>query len=252
MLIPWTVKRRSVYLAVFLLVIFIIIGFIWLRIIKPTCVDNRQNQGEEGIDCGGPCESKCLGDIQELIVAWARILEVSSGEYEAVAMLQNPNLYLALPDFKYRFKVYDKNNVLISVKEGETFINPGETFPIFEIGFDAGERAPSKVFIEFDKDLRWERIEKEKIPLIVSKKQFSNEPFPRLSAVVENKVIDDAKDIYAVAILYDENKNAIGASATILDLVRGGSSEEIVFTWQHLFNQEPFSSEIFFRTEITH
>jgi hypothetical protein len=217
----------------------------------PTCFDNKQNQGEEGIDCGGPCKKQCLGEIKEPLVLWTKFFKIGQEKYDAIALIENPNLFLGLPSVKYQFKLYDKDNALIVSKDGETFINPGETFPIFETNIAAGQRVPQRAFIELEKNLKWERIEKEKPQLVVSKKQFSNlPPFPRLDAVIDNKSISSLDNIFSVAILYDKEKNAMAVSATKIDNLQGGASGNISFTWPQPFSEEPSLIEIFLRTSL--
>ena len=50
--------KQILYLISYLTVIFLIFLSIYLIWFKPTpaCNDNSQNQGETGVDCGGPCE----------------------------------------------------------------------------------------------------------------------------------------------------------------------------------------------------
>jgi len=251
MIIPWTIKKQLIYFLIFVLVISAIIFFIWSGATKPTCFDNKQNQDEEGIDCGGPCPKKCLGEVQNLIVLWSRFFEISKGKYDIAVLVKNPNLFLSITSLKYKFKIYDKDNILIAIKEGETFITPGETFPIIETNVDVGLRTPGQVFIEFEKNFQWERTEKEKPPLVVSKKQFlNNPPFPRLIITLENKSVSVINNIDVAAVLYDKDKNAKGVSLTTVDSIAGESSQEVVFTWPQPFSEEPSSSEIFLRTEL--
>jgi len=250
MAIPWTVKRQITYFLVFVVIIFTAAYFIWKGVTKPTCSDGRRNQGEEGIDCGGPCQEKCLGEVKELYTDWTKIFEISKGKYDVAALIKNNNLFLALPSLKYQFKFYDKNNILIGIKEGKTFITPGEIFPIFETGVDVGSRIPSRVFIEFENNPGWQRIEKEKPSLVVSKKQFFNEPpFPRLAVTLENKSVVPVYNIFIAAILYGKDKNVQGVSVTKIDAISGESSEEIVFTWPQIFSEE-LSPDILFKTGL--
>lgn len=246
--IPWAIKRQLTYLALFLVIVFGMIVFLAFRAFAPTCFDNKQNQNEQGIDCGGPCQNQCKGDIKNLIVPWANVFKIDENLYEAIALVDNPNLRLAIPSISYQLKLYDKNNVLIAVRDGETFINSGEAFPIFETYIDTGNRVPERAFIEFKNDFKWEIVEKEKMQLVVSKKEFVNDPSPRLSIVIDNKSALPAKDIYAVAVLYDKDNNVKGASSTRIDIVAAGGSKSVVFTWPQPFAEELLSNDVFFRT----
>jgi len=251
MAISWTAKRQITYFLIFAIIVLGAVYFVWKGATKPTCFDNKQNQGEEDVDCGGPCAKKCLGEVQNLIVLWSRFFETSKGKYDVAALVKNPNLFLSISSLKYKFEIRDKDNFLITGKEGKTFITPGETFPIFGTNIDAGSRTVGRAFIELEKNPQWERIEKEKPPLIVSRKQFSNEPpFPRLIITLENKSVYAVNNISAAAVLYDNDKNAKGVSLTTIDSIAGKSSQEVVFTWPRLFGEEPSSTEIFLKTSL--
>ena len=249
MYIPWTMKRQALYFFAVALIVFGFGVFVWLNVSAPTCADSKQNQSEEGIDCGGPCDKKCLGEIKEPIVSWSQALKVSEGNYDAVAVAANQNLFLAAPSVRYQFKLYDKNNVLIAIKEGETFINPGRKFAIFESNIDTGRRVPYRAFLELEKNIKWERDETGTQGLIVTKKEYTDSPRPSLAAVVANKSIDDVKNIYAVAIIYDKDDNASAASATKVELIKAGSSQEIFFTWPASLGERAFSNDVFLDVE---
>lgn len=251
MAISWTTKKQFAYFVVFLLAVAGIFYFFWFKVTAPTCFDNKQNQGEDEIDCGGPCKRQCLGEIKDIIVLWSKVVALGGGKYEAVALVKNPNLFLALPSLKYQFKFYDENNLLVAARDGETFVNPGEDFVIFDTGIDSGKRVPKRAFVEFEENLRWERLEKEKNQIVVSKKEFVNTPFPRLSVVLENMAVSAVRDIYAIAVLYDGDENVKAVSSTLVDFISGGGSENMIFTWPESFVQEPYSSEVFFRTNLT-
>lgn len=247
----WAAKRQLILFLIFFAFAAGVIFLIYLKLTAPTCADGRQNQSEEGTDCGGQCEKECLGEIKNLNVVWSKGFEISKGKYDAVALVENLNLYLAVSKIKYQLKVYDKDNILIGIRGGETFINPGETFPIFETNINVGERIPEKFFIEFENALNWTIVRKEKPSLVVSSKKFSNTlPFPRLDLTVENKSIFTVENVSAVAILYDKDKNAKAASATKIDKISASDSKNISFTWPQVFMEESFASEAFFRTNL--
>lgn len=242
-------KRQALYFSLVLLVILGLGAFVWLNMSAPTCSDNKQNQAEEGIDCGGPCGEKCLGEIKEPVVSWSRAFKISEGNYDVVAVAENQNLFLAARSVRYQFKLYDKNNILIAIKEGETFINPGRKFAIFGSNIDTGRRVPYRAFLEIDKNIKWERYESETSGLIVTKKEYTDFPRPSLAVVVANKSIDDVKNIYVVAVIYDKEGNASAASATKTELIKAGSSQEIFFTWPASLEEGAFSNEIFLNAE---
>lgn len=251
MAISWAVRKQFSVLFVIAAVIIAAALLILFSLNNPTCSDGKKNQGEENIDCGGPCEP-CVGEIKNLIVHWSKAFKLKDGKYEVVSLVENPNIFAGIPSVKYKFNIYDNKNVLIAVKSGETFINPDEKFLIFEDNLDIGEKTPKYVFLEIDTVAKWKRIENEKFQLVVSQKQFFNtEPFPRLIIKIDNKSLMPAENILLSAVLYDSRQNVIAASASEIDYLPGDSGKETVFTWPEIFSEEPSSIEILFRNDMT-
>lgn len=250
MAIPWTIKKQLTFFAVFLFAVIIAGTIVVIKIMAPTCNDGKQNQNEQGVDCGGACKP-CVGEVKDLIIVWSKVFKLKDGKFDVAATIDNPNLSAGVSSLKYKFKLYDENNILVAIKDGETFINPNESRLVFETGIDTGQRVPAKAFIELSDNIEWKRIEKEKASLVVSKKQFSNSPFPMLSVVVDNKSSFGVKDIFISAALYDKDKNATGVSFSKIDYIGGNSSKEITFTWPEPFTEEPAGSDVFVGTNLT-
>ena len=248
--IPWTAKKQLFVFFIVFAVIIIAVFLFLLSLGNPTCFDGRRNQGEEGIDCGGPCEL-CVGEVKNLIIHWSKIFKLKNGNYEAAALIDNPNLFAGLPSLKYKFNIYDEKNVLIAIKPGETFINPDERFLIFETNIEVGERVPKYAFVELESQTEWKRIEKEKPQIVISRKQFFNsEPFPKLITEINNKSLFSVENISLAVVLYGKDQNAKAVSISKIDYIGGGSSKEIVFTWPEVFSEEPASIEIFIRVSL--
>ena len=57
----WSSKRKSTYITVTVSLILITIAVVVFSYLyeAPTCIDGKQNQEEDGIDCGGPCLTVC-------------------------------------------------------------------------------------------------------------------------------------------------------------------------------------------------
>ena len=119
MAISWAAKKQLTYLLIFLIVIVGIIFAVWLKITVPSCTDGKQNQDEKGVDCGGVCSKECLGEIKDLAILWSKPLKVAGNNYDAVALVENRNLFLSAKSVRYQFKFYDDRNILIASREGE-------------------------------------------------------------------------------------------------------------------------------------
>lgn len=246
----WRAKKQiSYFLIVFFSIAIIIFLVVFFRAPEPTCFDNKQNQKEEGVDCGGPCKP-CVVKPKDAITLWTRVFQTNEGIYEAASLIENPNLFYGLPLFKYTFRLYDSNNILAAIKEGQSFLNPHDKFVIFIPNIETGQRNAVRAFMEIEYTLPWQYVEEEKSSLLVSEKNFSNFPFPTLSAYLFNQSLFPAKDVGVAAVLYDQDANAIAVSSSKLDFIQQENGRSVVFTWPIPFAAEPASSEIFARINL--
>lgn len=237
----WATRRKIQYLSILVtgIIVFFVIPFYAFIYNAPTCFDNLKNGDETGIDCGGSCKLVCSSQIAEPISRWdPRVFKVSDGVYSVLAYLENPNITAEVVNAPYNFKLYDKDNILVTERSGRAFIPRGQTFVLFEGNILTNERIPVRAVFEFGKNLQWVKNVAPKENISVSSKALSKEnTTPRIDAVVINNGISLIPYIEFVAIVYDGAGNAIGASKTFVsDLVRG-SSKELVFTWP-----EPFTT----------
>jgi len=242
----WSAKRRMFYFAGVTLFALLFIGLpIFLLIYRaPTCTDGKRNQGEAGIDCGGPCRAVCASAAIEPIVWWQRFFQISPGVYNAVARVENPNVDSAVTRAKYIFRLYDKANVVIASREGETNIPPRQIFYIFEGGLATGERLSVKATFEFLSPLNW-TVKEATMPLSITGQILSKaSTTPRLDGILRNSGADDLVNVEVVAVLFDADGNAVNASKTIVDVVRSEAVAPFFFTWRQPFDKEPARAEI--------
>ncbi|MFA5791415.1 MAG: hypothetical protein WC884_00015 [Candidatus Paceibacterota bacterium] len=233
----WALKRQVFYISV-LILFFLFFGFliIYPKFNKtPTCVDNKQNGNETGIDCGGSCARACILEVDQISILWARAFKVIPGRYNAVAYLTNHNKNTAVKKINYRFRFADANNVYIGKREGSTFIPPGSNFAIFDPGIDIGNSIPVYVTFEFTEIPTWLQVSQEKInqlKVLVSNIELKDETTnPRLSATVKNNSLFTISNMNIIAILYDASGNAISASSTSLNQIMPLEDADINFTW---------------------
>ena len=87
--------KQFIYLLFYVLCWSAVIAGIYFLFLKPapSCFDNKQNQGEEGIDCGGPCSKVCIPQAIKTITVVNRVvwLEASPNNYVAFAEVKNDN-----------------------------------------------------------------------------------------------------------------------------------------------------------------
>ena len=114
------------YLGVFALIAFGVY-VVFLRP-GPSCTNNRQDAGEEDVDCGGVCSPVCFPQNFRPIevTEQVRIFYPANGQVSALATIQNANAGLAVKAFDYSFDFYDAQNNLLRTVSGQSFIYAGE------------------------------------------------------------------------------------------------------------------------------
>jgi hypothetical protein len=246
----WGTRRKIMIIGTVFAVALAALGVFYFLFLKPapSCSDKVQNQGELGVDCGGPCAAVCPGEATDLVVFWSRAFKVTDGIYDAAALVENPNINFGLKNLPYSFKIYDENNLLITERKGNTFSNPKERFVIFESRIDTGQRIPARATLELGEE-QWTRIAspQSKINLELQNKVFTPEPRPYLTADLSNPSPFDAPNVEAVAVISDSSGNVIGVSGTYIERLGKGETKKLTFTWPNLFQTTPSQIDIFYR-----
>jgi hypothetical protein len=252
---PWASARKLFYtISVIAFFALVAVGVYFSQYYRaPTCTDGKQNQNEEGVDCGGSCAVICPASVADPIVLWNRSFPVARGVYNAVAYIENPNANLGVKMVTYRFKLYDEENILVAERVGKAFIAPNERFAIFEPRINTGERIPKRTFFEFIKFSDWTKLDKEMPKILVrGEKSSSIGTSSRVDATLQNSTIVDISDVNVVAIVYDKNNNAMAVSATKVDKLKADSSYNVAFTWDVPFLPEssPWRVEVIPRVDL--
>ena len=245
----WASKRQFKYFSGFVLVLLLIIFIIIYPLIfkKATCFDNKQNNDETGVDCGGSCSLMCKSDISDPVVLWSRAFPVTGTNYNLLAFVENRNKNAGVVSASYEFRIYDTNNNLLGRREGTTFIPPNQQFAIFEPRFDAGQSQIKTVTFEFSPSLVW--VKKlpttQTLPIHVNNVVFdNNKDTPSLSATVTNDSIYDIPEFDVISILYDADHNAINVSKTHKSKLLSNSSLPVIFTWPEAIPTLPVTEDV--------
>jgi hypothetical protein len=245
----WAGRRKLFYGG--LLCIFIalfLLAKLYPKLTKdPTCMDQKQNGAERGIDCGGGCIRICQAETTPLVVKWSRSFKVADGIYNAFAYVENQNIRAAAPLISYEFTLYDTNNIFITSRTGTVYVPPNGRFGIFEAGIDTGKRVPKNTSIKLLNVPDWLTIgeEEAKQSLFAEADAPTNlDISPRLNVTIENPTISTVRNIEVYAIVYAEDGNALGVSKTIMDALPAGGKRNTTFTWREPFAGEPKRTEI--------
>ena len=246
----WALKRQIIFLIGFLSVIAGLLFWISYPILNkpPTCMDNRQNGNETGVDCGGSCALACLAELDEVSILWSRAFRVVPGRYNAVAYIENKNANVSVRKIRYQFRFADKDNIYIGKREGETIIPPSGKFAVFEPAIDVGNSVPVFTSFEFTEVPVWSQVSSDKINqlkvLTQNIRLEGEDTSPKLFATLRNNSLYAIPKLSVVVILYDKDGNAINASRTYIEELKKEGTADISFTWPEPFDRKIIVREI--------
>jgi hypothetical protein len=238
----WSQKRKLTYGFIFSLLLLGIVALIVVPMITraPSCADLKQNGDEKGI-------LYCPSEISPIIVLYARSFPVTGSTYNAVASIENQNVRAITKEISYIFKLYDKENVLITERTGKTFIGSNSRSAIFEPALQVGNRIPLYTRFYFTSTPQWLRATDDQMKTLVrveNKKIETLETTPFVSAEIVNTSLATVSRTPVIAIVSDSGGNAIGASRTLVDELPPDEMEEVFFTWQQPFVDQNITVEI--------
>jgi hypothetical protein len=202
----------------------------------PTCSDGIQNQGEEGIDCGGPCSSCELAELNEIEVLWTKALLVRDNFYDLAAQIRNPNQNYGSGQLPYQFEIYDSASNLIGHFSGQTFILPNQTKYLIATRIESN-RPIQRVELSFGKEINWQKLEDiQSFQLSVEKKEYrllsDQEPgFSQTRALIVNRTNFDFDRIDIDVLLFDASRNLLAVNTSEIRTLLAGQERDFVTTW---------------------
>lgn len=250
----WSTRKKMGCFGMIAMVVLLIMSyFIYVTFIRvtPTCFDNKQNQNERGVDCGGVCQLVCPMDAKTIVPLWSRAFEVTQGVYNVVAYIENQNVSAGTEKINYEIRVYDEQNILASEPiTGSTFVGPNDKTALFESPIQTGNRVIKNVFFKFTTSPAWKTVDErfQKPQLVAANTILSDlDSAPKLSADIINNTLFDYKNIPVVVLLYGADGNVVQASKTQLDFIAQQSTEKVFFTWPQKFKAPIVRTEIIAR-----
>ncbi|MDE2213022.1 MAG: hypothetical protein KGJ34_00595 [Patescibacteria group bacterium] len=232
----WAMRRKLLYGGVTALVALIIILWIGFHFFAtaPSCFDGKQDQGETGIDCGGPCARICSDEARAPVVLWSRAFQTAPGVYTAAAYVENPNSAQNAGAYSvpYAFRLFDSNNVLIVERDGVMDIEPQQVVPVIEANIPTGTRTVAHTFFEFSTNaIQWTKIPQSSLPSIEVEGENLSSDGSSLSVSIVNAGDSAISNLTLAAVLFDASSTAQAASESLLQPIAPGSSQNVVFTW---------------------
>jgi len=243
------IKQLSIVIAYLVIFGLIGTGFYYLFRTKPTCSDKIKNQGEMGIDCGGPCGACAeMPKAESLKVIEKAIVLGETGKYDTLVKIVNPNSLFGSANFDYSFNLLDGAGKIIAKSAGSNFILPGETKYIIAFNLSTDIKPES---LDFEiSSFNWKLFSEFEEPNITFyAREFSlvsgGEPgFAKLKAKMKNQSGFDFHEISAVAVIRGGNGNPIAVNETNFNDVRSNEEREANFSWGSPFAIDPVTAKI--------
>lgn len=240
---------------IFYLAVLAGIGYlVFLIFVKApaSCFDNKQNQNELGVDCGGPCAKICLpATIRAITISGeAQLFSTPDGLWSALFWPQNPNPDYALKDFKYSINIYDGSGAVIKTLNGNSYLYAGEIKYIDVPAFSLGDSLPTRAEFQITEPV-WIKAENFEKPNLVVQS-----PSARLSGKnveykgrVVNRDTSPFSVIKIVAIFNDAMGSRVGVSETEISNIGPGNSGEFTILYPMVQGLSPDSTQAFVYAE---
>ncbi len=219
--------KQLLYGALYILIIFIIFWLIYILFLKPaaTCFDKIKNQGETGIDCGGPCSLCEITQLKPLAVDWAMALPARENEISVLAGIANPNSDFGAQTFSYQFKIIGPFGALLKTVESQSFIYSGEKKYLLEPSLKINFKDISRVELSINKEsVVWKsktELAKPDLDTLSYKTEIINGN-ATVKGILQNKNPLSISQVKIVAILYNSQGSSIlNASYTTLTDLKG-------------------------------
>jgi len=209
------VPKQIIYILFYLAIIGLIIFLIYLWTIKPspTCFDNRKNQGETGIDCGGPCQSCEIKTLKPLEAQKIHFLQAQS-KTVITAEILNSNQNFGADKFTYNIIFFNQEGTEIGNLTNNSFIYPAETKTIFEVDERIKASDIYNASINFS-DVNWISEEDFSKPQVqILSEQITTEAPLKIEGVVANQSNFELSSVKIISLVYNRYGIEIGASKT--------------------------------------
>ena len=205
-----------------------------------TCFDNKQNQNEIGLDCGGLCSSCELKYPKAITVFSTRAVPVSENFYDLAAEIENPNEFLSSINVEYEFKLYDRFG-LVTTRTGKTFLYAQERTLIIEPGIASSRTADHAEFRITRVD--WQEKHDLAPTIIAERREYSvvqsnNQKQGVLDIMLMNKSPYDFVNVEVQIAVLDKEKNLLGVNKILVDNFLSQSRQSVKSIWPHEFAGE--------------
>ena len=213
----------------------------------PSCSDSVQNQGEAGIDCGGPCAYLCTAQVQPPTVLFTKAIVSGAGRVDVIASVENKNATAGAKNVPYTVSLYGTGKAAVEQVTGTVDLPPGATIPLYIPGVALNGQKVIRAFLEIDPSVpRWFST----VGMVFIRPVVSNTTIggtssaPRIDSVLTNASTAILTNVPAIIFVRDAQGDVIAASKTIVPTIPAQGQAVATFTWNTAFSAAPTAIEV--------
>lgn len=236
----WAGRRRFLILSILSAVALALFVLVYLSTIRhvPTCSDAIQNQGEEGVDCGGPCAYLCSANEQAPTVLFTKPIPNGAGRTDVIAEVENKNPDAAAKSVPYTISLYDASQTLVQKVSGTLDLPPNASVPVYVPGVASGQQTVASAFLSIDSSaIFWYRLASDPriVPSVTHVSQGGTADAPSIQATLANPSVMPLSQVRVVVMVRDSSGNVIAASRTVIPTIPSQGDATATFTWNAAF-----------------
>jgi hypothetical protein len=240
----------GIYLGIFLGIAYLITVKIFF---PPTCTDGLRNQGEEAVDCGGPCvpcEVKALRPPAILQAVY--FPNPAKNTYDLGAEIKNPNASWGSREIEWQFIFRGEEGTVVDRVSGSTYLLPGETrWVIAPAAYTLGKVADIDFKIQ-QEGIEWQKLKpfvQEAVLRVLNPTWKKLLPpaigFIEARGEVRNNSSFTLGKVEVNLILLDKAGKVLAIGATVIDDLAAGKTKSFSYTWTSKFSGEIARIEAF-------
>src|SRR5437868_4758283 len=217
----WAGERRAIILIIAGAVILGALATLGFSIFYnvPTCTDKKQNQDEQGTDCGGSCTTLCAFQVHnEPVVSFVRAITPQPGRTDIIASIQNRNADAEAADAPFLLEVYGTERQLIVKKTIKVDLPPSTSVPVYLADVAPRGSVAAQAFLApVEESFVWRKVAGVRDPQpTVGEVTIIDGDAPRITATLINPLARTLYDTTLIAIVRDLSGNVIAASQTLV------------------------------------
>ncbi len=237
-------QMKQIFVVCVYLILATLLGvMVYYAFIKApaTCFDGKQNQNEQGMDCGGVCSLACKEIVtgDEIQFQETAFIRSSENRYDVIGKIHNPNSEVGATSFTYTASLLDSAGKILVTHSGTGYILPLETKYILDLNLDTPV-VPATVSIHLS-DVQWVRFSgyQEKPAVSIYQKRYneisSGTGFSEAFGLLSNESPYDFRSLTVQVILRDSAGKPLALNSTEMNTVRSHENRDFRLVWPSVF-----------------